>query len=85
MATPFYIRGYSIFPAIKRNGDTMPVTIKDEDLIRVHLKARELSEAAMICGYTSPSASSYEDRMARAREAAADLLKMFDLGDKTNG
>jgi len=63
----------------------MPVAIKDDDLIRVHLKARELSEAAMICGYTSPSASSYEDRMARAREAAVELLKLFDVEDKANG
>jgi hypothetical protein len=55
--------------------------IKDEDLIRIHLKARELAERALVCGYTSPSSQTYEDRLARVEEALADLLKVTEKAD----
>lgn len=52
--------------------------IKDEDLIRLHLRARDLSEAALICSRTSPRDATYQDRMVIAEDAVRDLLKLIE-------
>lgn len=52
--------------------------IKDEDLIRLHLRARDLSEAALICSRTSMRDATYQDRMVIAEDAARELLKLIE-------
>jgi len=53
--------------------------IKDESLIRIHLFARTLSEAALVCGYTSPNDNTYDDRMKRVEEEVDTLLKALGV------
>jgi len=56
--------------------------IKDEDLIRIHLKARELAERALVCGYTSPSNQMYAERVITVEMAVVDLLKTLGVETK---
>jgi hypothetical protein len=52
--------------------------IKDEDLVRLHLRARDLSEAALVCSRTSPRDGAYADRMQMVQEAVKAVAELLE-------
>jgi len=59
--------------------------LTDENLIKVWLLARDVSEAALVAGYTSPQHSIYADRVLRVEERLTELMKLLGVEDKANG
>lgn len=59
--------------------------IKDENLFRIYLKARELAERALICSYTPEREAYYAERMTTVEMAVVDLLKALEVVEKVDG
>lgn len=55
------------------------IKITDDKLMTIHYLARNVSEAALVCGYTSPREGRYEERMERVEERIAELLKALGV------
>ncbi len=45
------------------------------DLFRIHLKARELAERALVCEFTNPTDRTKAERLIAVEMAVVDLLK----------
>ena len=57
------------------------MNITDENMVQIWLKAREASEAAHVCVFTSPQDGMYDDRAERVRERLADLLSVIEISN----
>lgn len=53
--------------------------ITDENMVQIWLKAREASEAAHVCVFTSPQDGMYDDRVERVRGRLQELLKVIEI------
>ena len=53
--------------------------ITDENMVQIWLKAREASEAAHVCVFTSPKDGMYDDRVERVRERLQELVDALEV------